>query len=88
MIRIATSLGLSVTFALLCAGQASAPAPGNPRSGSDDPRIGLKADLGQKGQPDGDKRDKRQKDKRTKGTKGTKGGQKGQKGQKRTKGTA
>ena len=45
MIRFVTSLGLSVTFAVLCAGQASAPAPGNPRSGTDDPRIGLKAGL-------------------------------------------
>jgi hypothetical protein len=42
MIRFAT---LSVTFAMLCAGQASAPAPGNPRSGADDPRVGLKAGL-------------------------------------------
>src|SRR5580704_9592142 len=42
MIRFATSLGL---FAVLCAGQASAPAPGNPRSGADDPRIGLKPGL-------------------------------------------
>src|SRR5580658_7971916 len=42
MIRFWTSLGL---FAALCAGQASAPAPGNPRSGADDPRIGLKAGL-------------------------------------------
>ncbi len=45
MIRFATSLALSVSFAALCAAQASAPAPGNPRSGSDDPRIGLKAGL-------------------------------------------
>jgi hypothetical protein len=32
-------------FAVLCAGQASAPAPGNSRASSDDPRIGLKAGL-------------------------------------------
>ena len=32
-------------FAGLCAGQSSAPAPSNPRSSSDDPRIGLKAGL-------------------------------------------
>jgi hypothetical protein len=37
-------------FAVLCAGQASAPAPGNARSGSDDPRIGLKAGLYDAGQ--------------------------------------
>jgi hypothetical protein len=42
MIRFAI---LSVSFAVICAGQASAPAPGNPRSGNDDPRIGLKAGL-------------------------------------------
>ena len=37
MIRFWSTLALSVSFAILCAGQASAPAPGNPRSGSDDP---------------------------------------------------
>lgn len=36
---------LSISFAMLCAGQASAPAPGNPRASADDPRIGLKAGL-------------------------------------------
>jgi hypothetical protein len=45
MIRFWSTLALSISFAILCAGQASAPAPGNPRSGSDDPRIGLKAGL-------------------------------------------
>jgi hypothetical protein len=45
MIRFATSLALSVSFAMLCAGQASAPAPSNPRASSDDPRVGLKAGL-------------------------------------------
>jgi hypothetical protein len=30
---------------MLCAGQASAPAPGNPRASADDPRIGLKPGL-------------------------------------------
>jgi len=43
MIRLWTSVALSASFAVLCAGQASAPAPGNPRASSDDPRIGLKA---------------------------------------------
>jgi hypothetical protein len=42
MIRFAISLGI---FAALCAGQASAPAPGNPRSPATDPRIGLKPGL-------------------------------------------
>jgi hypothetical protein len=42
MIRLATSL---VLFAAFCAAQASLPAPGNARSGADDPRIGLKAGL-------------------------------------------
>jgi hypothetical protein len=41
--RWASSLVVSISFAMLCAGQASAPAPGNPRSGADDPRIGLQA---------------------------------------------
>jgi hypothetical protein len=41
----AASVVLAVFFAVLCAGQASAPAPGNPRAGADDPRIGLKAGL-------------------------------------------
>jgi hypothetical protein len=45
MIRLSTSVALAATFAALCAGQASAPAPGNPRASSDDPRIGLKAGL-------------------------------------------
>jgi hypothetical protein len=45
MIRFWTSIALSACFAVLCAGQASAPAPGNPRASSDDPRIGLKAGL-------------------------------------------
>ncbi len=45
MIRFAASLALSVSFTVLCAGQASAPAPGNPRASADDPRIGLKAGL-------------------------------------------
>src|SRR5579863_3366883 len=36
---------LSIGFAMLCAGQASAPAPGNPRASADDPRIGLKPGL-------------------------------------------
>lgn len=36
---------LFVAFSLLCAGQASAPAPGNARASSDDPRIGLKPGL-------------------------------------------
>ncbi len=36
---------LSISFAMLCAGQASAPAPGNPRAAADDPRIGLKPGL-------------------------------------------
>jgi hypothetical protein len=45
MIRFATSLALSVSFATLCLGQASAPAPSNPRASSDDPRVGLKAGL-------------------------------------------
>src|SRR5580692_10374647 len=45
MIRFTNSLALSLAFAALCAGQASAPAPGNPRSGADDPRIGLKPGL-------------------------------------------
>ncbi len=45
MIRFTSSLLLSISFAALCAGQASAPAPGNPRSGADDPRIGLKPGL-------------------------------------------
>jgi hypothetical protein len=43
--RFANTFILSVSFAMLCAGQASAPAPGNPRSGADDPRIGLKPGL-------------------------------------------
>jgi hypothetical protein len=42
MIRFAI---LFISLAVFCAGQASAPAPGNPRSGTDDPRIGLKAGL-------------------------------------------
>ena len=41
----AAALLLSISFAMLCAGQASTPAPGNPRSGADDPRIGLKPGL-------------------------------------------
>src|SRR3984885_10335420 len=45
MTRSFSSLILSVSFAMLCAGQASAPAPGNPRAAADDPRIGLKAGL-------------------------------------------
>ncbi len=45
MNRFTTSLVLSASFAAFCAAQASAPAPGNPRSGADDPRIGLKAGL-------------------------------------------
>ncbi|HEV1286208.1 MAG TPA: hypothetical protein VNU44_12880 [Bryobacteraceae bacterium] len=45
MTRIDTSLFLSVSFTVLCAGQASAPAPGNPRAAADDPRVGLKAGL-------------------------------------------
>jgi hypothetical protein len=43
--RTAFALALSVSFAVVCAGQASAPAPGNPRASSDDPRVGLKAGL-------------------------------------------
>jgi len=42
MIRFWTSLALSAAFVL---GQASAPAPGNPRASADDPRIGLKPGL-------------------------------------------
>ncbi len=42
---IAQRLALSLSLAVYCAGQASAPAPGNPRSAPDDPRIGLKAGL-------------------------------------------
>jgi hypothetical protein len=45
MIRFWTSLALSASFTLVASGQASAPAPGNPRASSDDPRIGLKAGL-------------------------------------------
>ena len=45
MIRFLNSLAVSVCFAALCAGQASAPAPGNPRAAADDPRIGLKPGL-------------------------------------------
>jgi len=41
MIRFA----LALTFGALCCAQASLPAPGNPRSAPDDPRIGLKAGL-------------------------------------------
>jgi hypothetical protein len=36
---------LSVSLAAFCAGQPSTPAPGNPRSPADDPRIGLKPGL-------------------------------------------
>src|SRR5580698_5542141 len=43
--RWASSLVVSISFAMLCAGQASAPAPGNPRTGADDPRVGLKGGL-------------------------------------------
>jgi hypothetical protein len=43
--RAALTLAVSITFAALCAGQASAPAPGNARAGADDPRVGLKAGL-------------------------------------------
>jgi hypothetical protein len=40
--RYAVTVSLA---AVLCAGQASNPAPSNPRASSDDPRIGLKAGL-------------------------------------------
>jgi hypothetical protein len=50
MIRFWSSLGLSVSFAVVCLGQASAPAPGNPRASADDPRIGLKPGLYDAGQ--------------------------------------
>src|SRR5437660_12547941 len=43
--RVPSTLALSLSLAVYCAGQASLPAPGNPRSGPDDPRIGLKAGL-------------------------------------------
>jgi hypothetical protein len=39
------TLSLAFAFPMLCAAQASAPAPSNPRAPSDDPRIGLKAGL-------------------------------------------
>ncbi|HXA51585.1 MAG TPA: hypothetical protein VNV86_14810 [Candidatus Acidoferrum sp.] len=44
----AVSLALSLSFPVLCAAQATAPAPAvatNPRAPSDDPRIGLKGGL-------------------------------------------
>ncbi len=45
MRRTFSSLLLLISVAMYCAGQASAPAPGNPRSAPDDPRIGLKPGL-------------------------------------------
>lgn len=36
---------LALSIAVVCSGQASAPAPSNPRAAADDPRIGLKAGL-------------------------------------------
>lgn len=42
---IAMVIALSICFPMLCAGQAGAPAAANPRSGPDDPRVGLKAGL-------------------------------------------
>ena len=39
------TLSLAIAFPILCAGQASAPAPSNPRAPADDPRIGLKPGL-------------------------------------------
>src|SRR5271154_6428231 len=42
---VTLSLALFVFFPVLCAGQAGAPAPSNPRASSDDPRIGLKAGV-------------------------------------------
>jgi hypothetical protein len=43
--HVASSLVLSVSFAMFCAAQPIKQAPSNPRSGADDPRIGLKAGL-------------------------------------------
>ncbi|MGA3188061.1 MAG: hypothetical protein ABSF22_13215 [Bryobacteraceae bacterium] len=45
MIEFLRNAAMISLAAALCAGQASTPAPSNPRAGADDPRIGLKAGL-------------------------------------------